>query len=412
MNREQFYSKKKIEHLSAKEKEKRWKQHRAAKTSARARPGYNRNTKIKVHTVDGKNYGSMRLTHCASEYANCLIMPFTLHKVACIPDLHAVPSKKLRIVLRGTFSTGTGGYGHLLQSPWCGAKDANQVNFTTASYALGETLFNVGAGMSAQVAGKLPYGVLQWAGNVTGGIKHRLVGSGLRIRYIGPESSRSGQIVAFREPDNDNLDTLTYNRVRELETSATFRNTGEWQYVMYRPAKPSEYEYSPNPCATNDIGLSAVSSYRTQGFTITGTTDINGNPSPAPFEYELVSFFEFIGNVSAVTRTHVDLTGMSHVRNALPVKSVTDAPIQYVKQAARAIGHSLAEAAPAVGAGALGAHLISGGTATGAATIEEAAETTVPLLEYLPQGIAEGGGFLAEAAEMAEAILPFAAMLL
>ncbi len=360
--------------------------------------------------------GYIRLSHCAADYANALIMPFSLHKPACIPDLHAVPSKKIRVVNRGTFSTGTGGYGQIVMIPWCGSNDSSDVIYSLSNFALGETLVKAGVGIDANAFNsKLPYPGSAWQGNTTGGIRHRVVGAGLRIRYIGPESARSGQIVGFREPDNYGTDGLSYSRMRQLETSETFRNSENWHYVMYRPANPAEYEFSPNPCASQDVGQTVATSFMSQGFVITGTTDINGNPSPAPFEWETVRFIEYIGNIQSVTRTHVDVQGMSHVRNGLPVKSSTANPLSYVSHAVQGITKSLQEAAPSVGAGALAYHVLSKDPTplpTTVASEADIAETATPLLEYLPQGVSEGAGFLGEFAEGLETLAPLAMAML
>lgn len=398
----EFLASPKRANLSSKEQNERWRQYKASLMADRTRTGYSRNTRIKV-TTDHKNktIANLRLSHCAADYAHALVMPFSLHKPACIPDLHAIPSKKIRVVNRGTFSTGTGGYGHIVQAPWCTASDASDVIYSDASYALGTTFQVSGVGVATQFNNKLPYTQAQFAGNSSGGIRARLVGCGLRIRYIGPESSRSGQIVGFREPDNENVAGLTYSRALEMETSATYRNTEKWHYVFYRPSNPSEYEFSPNPCVPSDVGYTVTSSRVIQGFAITGTTDINGSPSPAPFEWETVRFIEYVGNITSITRTHVDISGMSVVRNALPVKSTTSSPVAYVKRTAASIAHGLQEAAPVVGAGMLAHHMLGGGAAAEEAVaattpaLEEAAESSIPLLEYLPQGVAEAAEAMA-----------------
>ncbi len=401
--------------LSKKEQEARWEQYRASKTTGRPRVNYTRNTKFRTRQVAGHLEGYLKLSHCATDYANALVMPFSLHKPACIPDLHGIPSKKIRVVNRGVFSTGTGGYGHIGMFPWCGSNNAADVIYSQNNFALGETIVRSGVGIGSTVNAKLPYPGSSWASTTTGGIRHRIVGAGLRIRYIGPESSRSGQIVGFRESDNEDTDGLTYDRMRQLETAETFRNSESWHYVMYRPVNPSEYEYSPNSCAPSDVGITSGTSYITQGFVITGTTDINGSPSPAPFEWETVRFIEYIGNIQSITRTHVDVQGMSHVRNGLPVKSTTANPINYVTHAARGIAKSLEETAPAIGAGALGYHILSKtppSLPVTAASEAEMTEASVPLLEYLPQGVSEGAGFLGEFAEGLETLAPLAMALL
>jgi hypothetical protein len=362
------------------------------------------------------------MTPCAVDYAKALATPFSLSAVACIPDLHAVPSKKLRVKTRGVFSTGTGGHGQLVMNPWCTASDANLLFGTDATSALGPIVAQVGLGLLFIKPTKMPYATTDFAGNLTGGVRARLVGAGLRIRYIGPEISRSGQIVGFREPDNVTTTGLSFDRIRSLSTSKTFSNKRQWTYCTYRPVQPSEYEYSPYPCTPEAPGKTVGSFDLTQGFVISGTTDSSGNPGPAPFEFEAISFIEFIGNIDNITRTHVDVVGMSHVRNALPSKSVSDSMLHTAKEVAHKLEGSLRSAAPVIGAGVLGYHMLAKGSSAEAAELaaEEASSaasggffSTVKhfgseALDWLGAESAEAVEALGPVGEMAEAILPYA----
>lgn len=393
----------------------RWAQYKASfKNATQSR---SMNTKLRVRTAKGKTYAELGLSHCAADYAKALVMPFSLDTMACIPDLHGVPSKKLRVVNRGTFSTGLGGVGYIAQIPWCASSDSSDVISTTSAYNLGTTILKAGTNVnSLNYNTKLPYPSAAWAGTTTGGIRHRIVGCGLRIRYIGPESARSGQIVGFREPDNGDVTGMTFDTIRALETSVTYRNTEKWHYVMFRPANPSEYEYGPFACSPDNNGTAPTDFQLTQGFVITGTTDINGSPSPAPFEWESVRFIEYIGNINGITRTHVDIEGLSHVRNGLPVKSTTDHPVKHVISAASKIFDSVKDAAPVVGGAMLANHFLGSSAAETAEAMVPALEGPVAsggmlgtlesaatgLLEYLPAGVAE---FAETAAPLAMALL-------
>lgn len=42
----------------------------------------------------------------------------------------------------------------------------------------------------------------------------------------------------------------------------------------------------------------------------------------SPFEYEIIRYVEYIGTISNISKSHVDLVGMSDIRNSLPEKSV------------------------------------------------------------------------------------------
>lgn len=51
------------------------------------------------------------LMPCTRHYISALTNPFDLHANPCVPDMHAIPTKKLRMVSRGTFQIGSQGVG-------------------------------------------------------------------------------------------------------------------------------------------------------------------------------------------------------------------------------------------------------------------------------------------------------------
>jgi hypothetical protein len=238
---------------------------------------------------------------------------------------------------------------------------------------------------------KLPYPTASFEANTTQpGVQARTVGYGIRTRYIGPELARSGQIIGIRHPDNETLVGLSSSQCRSYQTAKTFSNKRQWVYASYRPVRPNEYEFSADPCTASD-----GNNYKFPlGVLITGTTDTSGAPGPAPFEFEIVQYVEFIGNVDNITRSHTDVAGMSHIRNSIPVKSVTDNLTRMAAQVTQKVQHSMKEALPLAlpAAAAYGAHsLMSGGAP---AVEEEVAERA--LVPYVGEAAEAAGstGFL------------------
>lgn len=413
LSRQEFFSKPKYRNLSAKEKESRWQQYKMSQRVARTTNGKSRSTRIKVSPK-----GNLRLamSPCAVDYMKALVTPFSLSAPACIPDLHAVPSKKIRVKSRGTFSTGVSGIGQCVALPWCTVKDYSTLYATDATYSLGSVIGDsLVAGINSQSVLKFPYASGEFAASVSGGIRARLVGFGLRIRYIGPELARSGQIVGFREPDNSDTIGLTHDRIRSLTTSKTFSNKRQWIYAMYRPVQPAEYEFTQYACAPEVPGAAATTAFANLGFVISGTTDSAGNPGPAPFEYETVHFVEYIGNIDNISHSHVDVMGMSHVRNSLPSKSTSDSVVHTVKEAAGHLSKSLQSAAPVVGAGVLGYHLLAKGSSAEAAEAAAAEASTaaeggiLSTIEHFGSSALDWLGAEAPAAlEVAETLAPMA----
>ena len=320
--KQEFFTNPKRINLSRREKEQRWEQHLA--TSRSIGPGTRTGYPQSI-TLTQPAGPLMQLSPCAIEYLGALVAPFGHKGLACIPDLHAIPSKKIRVKTRGTFSTGTNGFGFVVHSPWCTSNDSDSLAYTDASSAL-TAVIKSGVGVVNQSEVKQPYPLALFAGLAGAqGVRARVVGSGLRIRYIGPELARSGQIIGIREPDNQTLEGQTATTVKDLTTAKTFNNDREWITVMYRPARPAEYKYSPDHCSASD----STNTKWSQGFLITGTTNTSGLPGPAPFEFEVVKYVEYLGNIDNITRSHTDIVAMSDIRNVLPTKSVTDQPDQY-----------------------------------------------------------------------------------
>ena len=59
-----------------------------------------------------------KLSKCAHDYLRALTDPFSnTIDAPCIPDLHDVPSWKIRTLQRGIFTVGTNGVGYLIVSP-------------------------------------------------------------------------------------------------------------------------------------------------------------------------------------------------------------------------------------------------------------------------------------------------------
>lgn len=330
--------------LSPKEQNKRWAQYRASQMNKPAikQPSTKRGTKLRVEN----NNLSIHLSHCAKSYLGALMFPFSTKQIACIPDLHAVPSRKVRVKTRGTFSTGANGWGWIVASPWCTSSDNGVAGYTTAPYtaAVGSPIISpavVTPNLAVITPTKLPFPSSAYQTFVSNGVQARVVGTGLRIRYIGSEMARSGQIVALRHLDNETLAGLNANSMRADSTAKTMQNDREWHYVVYRPTKPTDYEFSPYPCVDSE---GPATNYKYPlGFLIEGTTNTTGGVGAAPFEFELIQYVEYIGEIGNLTSSHVDVVGMSDVRNSMPDKSAYDNVRAEQLKLARALTTTIAD---------------------------------------------------------------------
>jgi len=337
MSKRAFMQTPRISRLPKDERERRWRQH-AANAGQQFQVKERAPTAL---TPDPLAALVHTFPSCAVHYLQALENPFHLDQPACIPDLHAVPSKKIKAILRGNFEIGTNGDGFIVHNPQTKGNDARIIVASTSSWAStgGSTIVPTLGGLNTAdfVMAKLPYPNTAFAATVTGGIEGRVVGTALRIRYTGREIDRGGQIVAFRDPDNENVTSVrTFQQLKDFETSRTYEVSRDWVTVNYRPTRPAEFEYSRSGdlAGTDPISGPAVVRW-SQGFTIQGAVP------GSPFEFEVVSFVEYLGNIDNVTHTHSDIVAMSYIRNATPSSSSTKHPHMRLMKSAITIGKEI-----------------------------------------------------------------------
>lgn len=335
-SKSQFFQRPRIRDLSLQEKERRWRQHQNAFRNP-APFGTQHAAHMESLSLDPLSAYVHTTPKCGRNYMHALTDPFSLHEEVCIPDLYAIPSKKVRAVHKFNMSSGTTGFGFIALCQQCKSNNDSVLYSSTSLYAGGNAIPSVGQpNTAAYSASKLPYAasVFEGQGNTNPGIQGRVVGVSMRVRYVGPLLARGGQLVALRHPDNETLVGKTYDEIKGYETAKTFPISTEWTYLTYRPVKPKEYEFSPDPATASD----AANFKWEAAFLMYGTTTSSGIPGPAPFEFELVQHIEYIGRVDNVTKSHASLMAMSHIRNNLNPKSATNAPHKHFIRQAMEIG--------------------------------------------------------------------------
>lgn len=346
-----------ISSLPKAEKERRWRQHQAARGNTVV-PYQREATSNDPHPIA---YALHTLPPCAIHYLQALEDPFGLlhegHEKPCIPDLYAIPSKKVHALTRFTFSTGIDGNGFVLLCCQCKSNDVGNIIATTATAAFGPAIPSVTGALPAGVVPiselQLPYNTAAFPGTTTpgnSGIQGRVVGKAIRVKYAGVASLASGTMTAIRHPENEQFSDIPFTKLDTYETAkrTVIQPNGEWMYVAYRPVTPSEYQYSPFAGSDRENGPSAKWEI---AIAIAETRGFNGTPAPAPFIGEVVSFIEYIGGapLDSVTATHSDVSAMSAIRNVMSTKSATTRPhVQLVKQLTNLGTNVMKTAAPMV----------------------------------------------------------------
>lgn len=248
------------------------------------------------------------LSPCVVKYASALENPFKVIDGACIPDMHSIPSYKMRYHSKGTFTIGTSGVGFIAINAGCQANNVNAIFASTVDYN-GTVIATAGTGVTPQVFVGLPYASTSF-GNDDNDVQGRLVGCGLRIRYIGTKLNEGGRVVMARHPTNKSLVSQSIagllSSYQQLETESV---STRWRTCTYRPVSSADYEYKGNN-GVDQVSMAAL------------VQSSAGNE----FEYEVVSYYEFAGQVLNPTRTHSDIAGLSAIRNSLPIADNSSAP--------------------------------------------------------------------------------------
>lgn len=369
LTKAQFLSKPKIKKLPPAEQNRRWQQHLNSSTQQSSQ------SRVKQRPGNGtRRTGGKLIPKCTIDYLRILTDPFNCQDLTvCIPDLNTSDSFKNISTLRGVMTcNAVAGFGFVYLNPkhvcydvvsaypsWrtggamtfppvmvtdgSGATQSINNPFSDAGVALpsaAQKLWTTGTNYAAST-----FMMDAW-GNPTvstfNRVRARLVGAGLRIRYIGREDALAGLVTVLRQPDNDSIPPIvaagtpaTFDDISGQATSATFPVSRDWATVCWRPMSDEDTEYSGNPLtltnhqydAADTLGIESSPKYSM-------ICCVSGCPG-GTFEYQAVQYVEYIGRTIAKTRTHSDIAGISAIRNILPDSPPPISTTQYFSEMAQ-----------------------------------------------------------------------------
>jgi hypothetical protein len=288
------------------------------------------------------------MSQSATHYALSVADPFSSPEGACIPDFPTLQTGRFRTFAKGTFATSTdatsGGRGFIVVDPPRGAgNDANAVKTNTAAMA---ALAGINLTGAANVNTNSPYGSGSFA---TGNNQQfRVVSCGLRIRYIGSELIRGGQIIGLHHPAHYSLHTYNESNLDAYWESARLPVIRDWTTVTYRPVETDDLDWAVS-FPTFTPAITDPSYY--MGFLIRAP-DTNGT-NPLQFEYEAYFNYEISGPlVQNKEFSHSDAIGHSAVNEAMMLSTPTRKPHNHpirtvanglVTVASHVIAHSVSD---------------------------------------------------------------------
>lgn len=266
---------------------------------------------------------NIALSPCAREYAASLANPFT-GPAACVPDYPSLLTRKVRTFSKGTLSTSsTTGFGYITMHPPNGvANDVPIVNYSTSAYTGTTALVQTPAAAGTAFGfSNSEYTAALFSSGQVDFSRFRVVSAGLRIRYIGTELNRGGQVIGIMDPDHssimiDNTTGKTQSQIEGLTESRRFPVDRDWKTVLYRPVDDID-----NSMQTSEQSLWMVASGHDQfdpGFFYMTFYVIGASATTSlSYEWEAYANYEISGrNVRGKTPSHFDPTGFAAVHAA------------------------------------------------------------------------------------------------
>lgn len=237
---------------------------------------------------------------CTQSYAMTLHDPFRVHGIG-LPCTPVIPSLKTEAFSKATVETGTAQVGFIQVDPLrMIASDTAAIWASNATFT-GSQTETAGVGVVALTANS-PYTNAQFTGE-EGGLSFRVVSCGLRVRYIGTELNRGGELFAVSHPSHADINQMSLNEARALNTTKIYPVTKDWVTVLWCPVLPNDYSYtSAVPNARPVLAILYVAPSGTVG----------------QLEYEAHVNYEVVGAPArGMTRSMADPIGFSAVQQAL-----------------------------------------------------------------------------------------------
>jgi len=325
------------------------------------------------------------LSNCAESYLRAIADPFMdFEQMPCIPDAITIPSYKYSAITRGVFTCASDGIGWCEFSPPMNLYSNTVATGTTTNYPVvytNGTAPTTSMGFSV-VGGALkdnnatngvsgassnsPFSDTSFTTTAAGAVQSRVVGAGLRVRYIGPELYRSGQIIMARAKTDASFITGQTSAILLKDTSNhSSPVTRQWRTITFIPANPTVLGYQNPKTYDPTIGTNP-SQYVLCAYVDGAAIVAGGVPNPT-FAFEAITFYEVIGPGFQVTRSHSDSIGYSAIQSAIPMYVEDGKGNQYLKmkaEAAKSMAYDISGMAQNAVTFASNAGILAGGAYT------------------------------------------------
>lgn len=317
----------------------------------------------------------VKLEPAALNYLKAITDPFDDFVVPpAVPTLVNVPSQKIRVTARGNLTCDSAGKAWIVMNPFVGPLNGNggtgyyggganqdfavpiiyndSSDAVTALTTLNEAIDPANAGFPAGL------GKSYWAqGNVNtvnlaysldnllkpgadmNYFDYKLVGAGIRIRYVGREDAKSGRVYVYEDPLNEGAlaretaDTglRTYNNMEnDLKRVRVEPLRGE-HCSVYRPRRDIDLNWSSEWGYTAGNAVPDLANYHVLGIFVDGCGDAT---NPGKFIWEAVAHYEFTGTLATnLTPTPPDTGFLGKILSLFPASPLGGASMDHWKAA-------------------------------------------------------------------------------
>lgn len=223
------------------------------------------------------------LAPCTGKYVRALTNPWADAAVgSCIPDVPSYPSKKIRVIIRGSGAT-SGTIAPYTGFVWCApelilANDAAKCWYTTSTYVTNPGAFSSTAtGVTSISATAADFA----SAALTGARSYRLVACGIRVRYTGTLANAGGMVAGLLQPVHFSLDGATWATLRSYQYVREYPFSERWVGLTYSPYAPDDSKYL------------AYANRSTAGYM---GIMIQSAAAAAGFDFEVVAHYEMFGS--------------------------------------------------------------------------------------------------------------------
>lgn len=251
----------------------------------------------------------------------------------CIPMFPAIKTRKFNGRAQGTLTVTSTGQAFIMFAPWRLANDnANNTNvscpilYSNGATSLGSNVFPLVDSGAAWVSGAASLRTDYTTANLVSvggvGIRERIVGAQIRVKYIGPSNLASGLYNCVEQSDHQTLSALTldtigtYESFFSLSVDSQRMKKDPWVYLSYTPVDESDFQFAPDTIA-NATWSTVLNKNHFIGILITGAP-VSGDF----FNWEAIVHFEAIGQqVTGKTDTPCDPTGTAVATNSIKAEN-------------------------------------------------------------------------------------------